>query len=129
MSGSHHHHDVVSFGRAPLPQEAPEEAEQYIGRFRSQKPPGKQMEYYQDLSDPNENRRGYSKGFYQSWDSKAKKPKKTARDKLKTAREKLRNLRRYRDLRMAKDPNSNSNPNPNPSRHPFSGFYNTPHDE
>ena len=92
-----------------IPQEPLEEEGEPRRRNLSQKKPlVKNVRYYQDLSDPKENRRGYSKGFYQAWDSKAKP------NKYKSAKERIRNRRRYQDFRMS---NSKS------SRHPFSGFY------
>ena len=94
-----------------IPQEPPEEDEPTQRNLSQKKPLVKNVRYYQDLSDPKENRRGYSKGFYQSWDSKTKP------NKYKSAKERIRNGRRYRDLKMTNVPKL--------SRHPFSGFHDT----
>ena len=77
------------------------------------RPKVKDVNFYHDLSDPKDNRKGYQSGYYKSWDSKD--PKKSS----KKSRKSQRRLQRYRKNRQK----NRQNRKDQFADHPFSGFH------
>lgn len=72
------------------------------------RPKVKDVKFYQNLSDPSENRQGYSTGFYKSWDSS--KPNSS---NVRSKRNKKTNFKKSRKFRT--NPQSAESPTPPPS--------------
>ena len=81
------------------------------------RPKVKDVNFYHDLSDPKDNRKGYQTGYYKSWDSKD--PKKSSKKSRKGQKPKSRRLQRYRKNRQK----NRQNRKDQFADHPFSGFH------
>ena len=84
------------------------------------RPKVKDVNFYHDLSDPQENRKGYQTGYYKSWDSKDPRQKKSVGRKNKSssssgiAQERRQRYRKNRKRARRMDQFAD---------HPFSGFH------
>ena len=94
------------------------------------RPKVKDVNFFHDLSDPQDNRKGYQTGYYKSWDSKD--PKKSRKNKTlssgiaakpNTVGSGRRQAQRYRKNRRNRQNRNRARRMDPYADHPFSGFH------